>query len=1057
MSCTGGSNCCCGCCAGTSVLTPQPRSDTSPGLTAVPYRVGTWASFKQTMEARLSSSSYPALAALKTRDDDDFTIALIDASAIVLDILSFYQERLANESYLRTAGQLRSLTELSRLVGYQPSPGVSASTYLAFALKNAPGQPTDPTAPAIIIPQGTQVQSVPAQGQTAQTFETAANIQAKSDWSALPVLTTTLWVPRTGDLSVYLDGVSTQLQPGDLILIVGDERLNDLNSNRWDIRAVTAVTPDTVNNRTYIIWSEGLGDATFHQWPAQQHPKVYAFRQRASLFGYNAMSPLLMTSDAVAILANAPGNITSAVPHSGNTGQGYDVGNEVSVTGGGGVNAVLSVQAVANGIVTALSVVNGGSGYVTAHGVATSGGSGAGLEVDIVAYSSGLLNGTNTDWNFASPGPSLVDLDATYSKIVPAGWIALDMPNADTSRSPAGLLTLYQVQSVTVIARSAYGQSGKITRLLADSPANLDGYYSATRQSSVLAQAEYLPVAEQPLNYPLYGTLLDLQDLRPDLVGLQVVALSGVSQKISVNSGVNSLQFVPDDPSGSGAPVTANPGDIFVLTDPSPLPLNAGGSIPSWGLSGVSALLKVQDASGRTGTLQGSGGVPVALAQISLAPSSSSDPEVGEYALVSSLSTSTDPYPHTQIQLQSPLANCYDRTATTVNANVGLATNGQSVTEIMGSGNGSATDQSFTLKQSPLTYVQAPTPTGRKSTLQVQVNGMAWTEVPSLYNQSPTLAVYATLNQSDGTTDVLFGDGVEGAVLPTGQNNVVANYRIGLGSAGNVGANTLTTLIDRPLGVSAVTNPESATGGQDAETVSDIRSNAPLTALTLGRAVSIEDYANYASAFAGIAKAYAIWIPGGPGQGVFLTVAAVGGVALPPGNPTLANLTASLGNYGNPLIPITVQSFLETLFGLTALIKYDPAYDQPTVQANVLQALSNAYSFAARTFGQGVSEDEVATVIQAVPGVIAVNVTELYTVATSAAGDLGNQKTGFSLAKFYSWRSLMLPQPLLRPVSNSSTRIYPYVPVANSSALPQPAEILVLDPDPSSIVLGVMS
>ena len=78
------------------------------------------------MLARLSSADYPALAPLTTRSDDDFTIGLLDATAVVLDILTFYQERLANESYLRTATQLDSLTQLSQLIGYQPGPGVSA-------------------------------------------------------------------------------------------------------------------------------------------------------------------------------------------------------------------------------------------------------------------------------------------------------------------------------------------------------------------------------------------------------------------------------------------------------------------------------------------------------------------------------------------------------------------------------------------------------------------------------------------------------------------------------------------------------------------------------------------------------------------------------------------------------------------------------------------------------------------------------------------------------------------------------------------------------------------
>ncbi len=91
----------------------------------------------------------------------------------MLDILTFYQERLANESYLRTATQLDSLTQLSRLIGYQPTPGVSASTYLAFTMRAATGLPPDPTTAAITIPAGTQVQSVPAQGQTPQSFETS--------------------------------------------------------------------------------------------------------------------------------------------------------------------------------------------------------------------------------------------------------------------------------------------------------------------------------------------------------------------------------------------------------------------------------------------------------------------------------------------------------------------------------------------------------------------------------------------------------------------------------------------------------------------------------------------------------------------------------------------------------------------------------------------------------------------------------------------------------------------------------------------------------------------
>jgi hypothetical protein len=962
MTCTGTSGCVCGCCAGTSVQTPQVPSN-APGLAAVSYRAGTWATFKESLLARLSSTDYPALAALKTPSDDDFTIAFLDATSVVLDILTFYQERLANESYLRTAGQLRSLTELARLIGYQPAPGVAASTYLAFTLKDTPGQADDPSALAITIPKGTQAQSVPAQGQKPQTFETSADILAKPDWNALAVSTTQPWVPRLGDTSVWLQGVATQLQPGDLILIVGDERANSkVPNNNWDVRVVATAAADAKNNRTLVTWTEPLGSHTV--LPAQQNPKFYAFRQRAALFGYNALDPLLLDSTTFASLTKA-----------------------------------------------------------------------------------GLLSGN--DWSFANTGlanAGLIDLDSVYPKITPGGWIGLIRPDGNHSRSPSGIVDLYQVKSVTTVSEAEFGLSAKISRVAADINFFLEDYYANRRHTSALAQSDVLEVLEQPLTYPLYGAILDLEELRPDLVGAKVVALFGKRQKIAVNDGVTSLSFIPDD-----KPVAAplNPGDVLTVTGLTNPPLNPDGSPSDWSHSASVTSLNVEDAAGRPGSVQ------AALELFTLVPSDPKDPQVSEFALVTSVDTVLTPHPHTRISLKSNLVNCYERAATTVNANVGLATHGQSVSEILGSGNASTSNQEMSLKQSPLTYTQAPTPTGRESSLQVQVNSVAWTEVTSLYGQEPSARVFATLNESDGTADVRFGDGVEGATLPTGQNNIRANYRIGSGLAGNVAAGAISTLLDRPLGVSGVANPEAATGGQDAQSLDDIRSNAPQSVLTLGRAVSITDYQNFASTFAGIAKAYALWIPCGPGRGVFLTVAGVAGAALPPGNPTLVNLATALQNYGNPLVPIAIRSFLETTFGFSADLRYDPAYDQPTVKSQVLQKLSQTFNFQPRSFGQGVSSDEVAAVIQAVPGVVAVNVTGLHTVATSSAGDLASQAGGFTIRKYNEWLAQKVDLP--RPPSDSRTRICAALPVASLKALPWPAEILVLDPNPDSIDLGVMS
>ena len=90
----------CGCCAGADRLPGERFS--APGLPAIDYRLGKHCDFKASLLARLSSSDYPALSTLRTRADDDFSIAYCDAAALMLDVLSFYQERIANEAYLRT-------------------------------------------------------------------------------------------------------------------------------------------------------------------------------------------------------------------------------------------------------------------------------------------------------------------------------------------------------------------------------------------------------------------------------------------------------------------------------------------------------------------------------------------------------------------------------------------------------------------------------------------------------------------------------------------------------------------------------------------------------------------------------------------------------------------------------------------------------------------------------------------------------------------------------------------------------------------------------------------
>jgi hypothetical protein len=95
--------------------------------------------------------------------------------------------------------------------------------------------------------------------------------------------------------------------------------------------------------------------------------------------------------------------------------------------------------------------------------------------------------------------------------------------------------------------------------------------------------------------------------------------------------------------------------------------------------------------------------------------------------------------------------------------------------------------------------------------------------------------------------------------LPSGQNNVTATYRQGIGSAGNVRPGQITTLLTRPPGLQGVINPVAAGGGGDPESIESGRRNVPVAMRAVDRIVALEDVRDLARASATIHKAEAVW------------------------------------------------------------------------------------------------------------------------------------------------------------------------------------------------------
>jgi hypothetical protein len=75
-------------------------------------------------------------------------------------------------------------------------------------------------------------------------------------------------------------------------------------------------------------------------------------------------------------------------------------------------------------------------------------------------------------------------------------------------------------------------------------------------------------------------------------------------------------------------------------------------------------------------------------------------------------------------------------------------------------------------------------PDGIEGTIEVTVDGNAWTQVENFANSLPNDTVFV-VNTKDGIASIIFGDGARGAVPPSG-SNVTATYRNGSGSTGHI-------------------------------------------------------------------------------------------------------------------------------------------------------------------------------------------------------------------------------------------------------------------------------
>ncbi|MEU4262034.1 putative baseplate assembly protein [Streptomyces argenteolus] len=1132
----------CGCGGHDEGLAPAALYN-PPGRTALDYRAGDYGSFLAAMVDRLASPAYPALRGLTVRTPDDPAIGLLDAWAVVGDLLTFHSERIMDEAYVRTANEHRSLALLGRLVGHRPRPGIAADTHLAYTLDRDPrGVDVE-----VVVPRGARSNSVPLTSEEeSQVFETDADLVARASWNELavrrrrPALLTEQDLTRRSEIQV--SGTTTGLRTGDRLLFVLKGQGGDGDPGQRLLRTVARLRADREDDVTGIGLQQSappsLGELVglLREWitederavedgePAPDNPNPRPVSRFIAEFDAQVLAPLRADLDSVTSPAALAARL--AEPHErlaeaqavarahadvlawfeqleaivgAVIAQAADL--EPSRPAPGTPRAAAPVSAALQALGAVLPALRGEvvrpsrNRPVPAYAGTPPAAPGSDLGARLLAaLDPRIADGMYPAWRRSAPTmPSLLhEVQAMRVTAAPFGAMAPLRPvqdergrvirQADWPLTGSALTTMRVVfdtaGKVPVRAEFQHTETGSsvqhaenlpseatfdlgpgrvavMTRTAQDHdlswlnkrPADsqepgvtaqlLDGLpertlfvsrpagdgrvhvavHNGEPKSWHLAPGDHQQIRHQGHELTVRYTvgsepanvMIGIATV-PEPADRRVIALDSVQDSITVGSWV-----VIERPRKGAAGPDAIPGDPALGRVTTRVTSLRTAVYTDFGITGRGTELTLADpwldehdvllSTIRDATVH-AGGQALRLADEPLAEDVHGNElelaelydglRPGRRLIVSGERTDVPAAPatelvtiagvdqvldpllpgdhvHTRLTLTTDLVHRYRRATVRVRGNVVAAGHGESREEAIGNGNADLANQTFALWQAPLTWLPADNPLGATPALEVRVDGLLWHRVDSLAGRGPRERVYVC-GSAGGRTTVTFGDGVHGARLPTGHENVRARYRFGSGRAANVRADRVTQAVTRPLGVTGVTNPQPATGGADADGPGQTRSAIPLAVSALDRLVSVADYEEFARSRAGIGRAVARELFDGRRQVLHVTVAGVQDIPIAEDSDVLTALRSSLARYGDSRLPVRVRVRELLLLLLAAKVKVARDHSWRIVEPKLRQALLTRFGSSRRELGSPAHLSDVLATAHSVPGVDHVDV-----------------------------------------------------------------------------------
>ena len=890
-------------------------------------------------------------------DPSDFGLALIESFAYMGDLINYYIDRIANESYIMTATQRESLLNLAKMYGYNPANYVSSIVDLQFSNSNGYSGGIG----AAIIEDGT----------ISGTLNTnlAKIIVPNDNTFAIGDVINVAGIPTKVNATIAGTGVTYDASVYNGQFTVKYVGYNNIGKNVLWYQPSATISAITASGTKFTVTSTGSLNPVSGQKVTIKNVTV-----SGSSNNYNGKWVIASTKSA-----------TSSTPATF-TVQSTD--NNAVITALNSDGTTVTFSAWSDFVVGQVVNISGINGAADGAGFNFTGATVTAVRDDVsvisnAVYGSGYVEFTTSKLYAAKDIVNVVNITSVQN---PTGTVnsGFNFTDADVASATT--------TNVTINGVVGTGSTGTVTYTTSTDHGLTSGQYvTITGVNSIkdgISSSVYNIPEAKIVSTPTTKTFTVNAYFSDTYVNGGTAAL----YKFRITTSRSADTY----PNGGAVLCkqfkVSNPYNTTAASETGTVVAQIGGTYTSGGTVYYSELPAILGGgSASIGQVRNNGSDTVPAGTQVTAP-------VVEAGVTKNVVFTTQS--DAQVPWKGTTSNILAIQGEDVSLRAENAANISAVSydiagEKIGISDGSA-DQSFLLKETKV----------NPTTVAVYVdNGTIfeqWTLVQNIRDYSAGDKVFNVTINSTNQVLVNFGDGISGAI-PTSESTIKAVYIAGGGTQGNVGAGTITTLGSIPgldsaaeanlKSVIKVTNLYVAAGGGDPETNDSIRYNTPRALRSLNRAVTLEDFANLALTVPGIAKANAT-----------ATNRSNVTVYIAPLQSGLSDITPGITGSGSDaqanttqmdyLLKTSVPDFLNNKKSIGTTVTYStptytdvfvgvtysalPQYSGAVVEANIKSAITSEFSFSNMQFEDVITPEEVEFKLRQVDGVRNVKVTSLY-------------------------------------------------------------------------------